>query len=254
MKLKIGEQLYSLRHQCETLEDLSATLKELRRIGYRYVQLTSICPCESSELKAVLEGSDILAPVCHANVPNLLEDPKTEIAFYDAVGCHEIGIGAVPKDLRVSTEGIKSFLKALEPTLEIMKDRGQRLHYHNHAHDFSRLEDGSRVIDYILDDDRFSVLADVYWLHMAGYNEVDLLRSLKGKCTVVHFKDWELDKNTPRYAPIGRGNLDWDGIYNVCNEIGVEYAFVEQDKTFDDEPEMDCARLSYEFMHKKGWM
>ena len=252
--MKIGQQLYSFHKECETEEALAQTLKTVRKIGYEYVQLSGICECEAKTLDSMLKETGLKGPVCHANTQQLIDDPKSVIAYYDSVGCHEIGIGSMPVDYRYTVEGVKAFLKDITPAIDILKDSGRVLHYHNHAFDLAKMDDGSCHIDHLLEKDGIFLLADTYWVHMGGYNEVEYLRSIKGKCTIVHFKDWELDKNTPRFAPVGRGNLDWDGIYKVCEEIGVEYAFVEQDKTFDDETPTQCATISFNNMKAKGWL
>ena len=54
-----------------------------------------------------------------------------------------------------------------------------------------------------------------------------------------------------RYAPVGYGNLDWDNIIAACEEVGVEYALVEQDMCYDENP-FDCLRKSYNFLKEKG--
>ena len=49
-------------------------------------------------------------------------------------------------------------------------------------------------------------------------------------------------------APVGEGNLDWDGIIPACVAAGVEWYAVEQDDYLSDP--FDCLRSSYEYLAK----
>lgn len=252
--MKIGHQLYSVRELCRTPDALAATLRRIGEIGYRYVQLSGICACEPEFLKAALEGNGLEAVVCHADFRAMREDPEALVSYYEKVGCSNIGLGSMPDNYRGSVQGYDTFIRELSPMLDVMRERGKQLYYHNHAFDLKKLEDGSCILDRLAQDERFSLLLDTYWLHMGGHDEVADIRRFAGRCNIIHFKDWELDDNIPRFAPILRGNLNWDGIYDACRDIGVEYAFVEQDTAFDGETPLECAEISFRNMKAMGWM
>lgn len=252
--MKIGHQLYSVRELCRTPDALADTLRRIGEIGYKYVQLSGICACEPEFLKAALEENGLEAIVCHADFGAMRDNPGELVSYYEKVGCPNIGLGSMPDSYRGSVEGYDAFIRAIEPMLQVMGERGKQLFYHNHAFDLKKLEDGSCILGRLMQDERFSLLLDTYWLHMGGCDEVAAIRRAAGRCRIIHFKDWELDDNTPRYAPILRGNLDWDGIYSACLDIGVEYAFVEQDNAYDGETPLECAGISFLNMKNKGWM
>lgn len=251
--MKIGHQLYSVRELCQTPDALAATLGKIHEIGYRYVQLSGICACEPEFLRAALEENGLRAVVCHADFRAMCEDPEALVSYYDRVGCPNIGIGSMPDRFRGSAEGYDAFIRALAPMLDVMRGRSKQLYYHNHAFDLKKFADGSSILSRLAADDRFSLLLDTYWLHMGGIDEAEAIRGFAGRCNIIHFKDWELNDNTPRFAPILRGNLDWDKIYSACLDIGVEYAFVEQDTAYDGETPLECAAISFNNMKALGW-
>ena len=93
---------------------------------------------------------------------------------------------------------------------------------------------------------------DLYWIKEAGLDPVTMLNELKGRTPVVHFKDMRvMEDGTHRYAPIGTGILDWDPIIKTCLDNGVEYAMVEQDNCYEDDP-FECLKKSYDFLASKG--
>ena len=42
--MEIGAQFYTVREQCQNLEDFALTLKQVADIGYRNVQISGTCP------------------------------------------------------------------------------------------------------------------------------------------------------------------------------------------------------------------
>ena len=67
----------------------------------------------------------------------------------------------------------------------------------------------------------------------------------------IHFKDLKIKDNTPKYAEIGQGNLEWDEIIEACEYANVEFALVEQD-TCEGDP-FDSLKISYDYLSKKGF-
>jgi len=52
-------------------------------------------------------------------------------------------------------------------------------------------------------------------------------------------------------APVGKGVLDFEAITTVAQELGVEYALVEQDNCYGEDP-FDCLRQSYNYLASLG--
>jgi sugar phosphate isomerase/epimerase len=73
-----------------------------------------------------------------------------------------------------------------------------------------------------------------------------VLESLKGRVRILHLKDMKRTADGPTFAEIGQGNLNWQGILDVANAIGVRHCIVEQDQC-DGDP-LDSIRMSYEYL------
>ena len=54
-----------------------------------------------------------------------------------------------------------------------------------------------------------------------------------------------------RYAPVGTGELDFEKIIKTSLDLGVEYAFVEQDDCYGEDPFV-CLKKSYDYLTKMG--
>ena len=55
-----------------------------------------------------------------------------------------------------------------------------------------------------------------------------------------------------RFAEIGQGNLNWDGIFCEAEDAGVEHLLVEQDNCYDRDP-FESLAISYNFLKENGF-
>ena len=67
---------------------------------------------------------------------------------------------------------------------------------------------------------------------------------------VVHFKDMKPPAPSG-VTEIGNGNLDWPKIMAACDEIGVKYAFIEQDNAVESDP-LNCMKISHDYLAPLG--
>ena len=56
---RLAAQLYTVREFAQTPQDLAASLKKIRAIGYTAVQVSGIGPIPHADVKAMLEGRGI---------------------------------------------------------------------------------------------------------------------------------------------------------------------------------------------------
>ena len=92
---------------------------------------------------------------------------------------------------------------------------------------------------------------DVAWMQAGGASPVAWIGRLAGRIPAIHLKDYTWEAGGPRFCELGRGNLDWDGIFTALNEAQVPIWIVEQD---DPVPERDIfasVALSLEFLHQR---
>jgi len=120
---------------------------------------------------------------------------------------------------------------------------------------FSASIDGKNIMDYILEtaNENFKLMVDVYWLSYAGINPVKFLRKYKDMVGGVHYKDLKIVDNAPQMCEVGEGNLDWEEICAVCDEIKPRYIYVEQDRYWTDDDPIKALEISYNNLKKLGY-
>ena len=78
--MEIGAQFYTVREQCQNLEDFALTLKKVADIGYRNVQISGTCPYPAQWLKEQLDRNGLKCVLTHIPVPRLTGELDQVIA------------------------------------------------------------------------------------------------------------------------------------------------------------------------------
>ena len=89
-------------------------------------------------------------------------------------------------------------------------------------------------------DDLFLEL-DLGWAWTAGVDPVTLLRRARGRCPLVHVKDFASAEGR-EFRPVGEGAIDYGRILPAAVDAGVEWLLVEQDET--DGPALEAVERS----------
>lgn len=253
--MQIGVQFYTLRDQCKTLEDFNNSLAKVADIGYKYVQISGVCPYEPQWLKEQLDKNGLKCVITHTPFERMRDETKAVITDHDIFGCDLIGIGSGPNMLKELAD-INQIIDLAHTAGKKMHAAGKKLMYHHHSPEFSRdYPDGLTRLEYLLANttaDELGITYDTYWAQVGGVDVAAYLRRLKGRTPCIHLKDLVLCDWEQRMAPVGNGNLNWDAILAAAEECGVEYALVEQDLTYGEDP-FECLKKSYEFLKTKGY-
>ncbi len=101
--------------------------------------------------------------------------------------------------------------------------------YHNHQSEFTEVE-GISAFDYVLsntDKKKVFMELDLAWATAAGKDPVALFKQYPNRFPLWHVKD--LDKDTGKPCPVGKGKVNFKHIYANSQLSGVKHTFIEQD-------------------------
>ena len=267
--MKVGIQLYSVRNHMA--EDPIATIKEVAKAGYKYIEVANHNALEDSgvgfgvtagELKKIMEDTGI--SIFSAHIFPLDPDNMTPILEYH----QEIGTKYFVQPMDFYKDADETLRKAeiLNRVGERCKEYGMQLLYHNHFHEFQQF-DGKTIYDMLLentDPELVKVELDTYWTLRGRQDPVELLRRLGKRVCLVHQKDFtkgyeqemdlissveaghdyvdmvrfNRDVRPETFTEIGTGIIDIQSIIDTANECcGSEYIVLEQDYSQHDEIE-----------------
>ena len=91
---------------------------------------------------------------------------------------------------------------------------------------------------------------DLYWVTKAGVDPVELFKKYPGRFKIWHVKDMD---DQGRFAPVGKGKIDFGRILKNAKLSGMKYYIVEQDQMFDGMDPLEAIRWSREGLKKYGF-
>ncbi|MBQ6823502.1 MAG: sugar phosphate isomerase/epimerase [Clostridia bacterium] len=253
--MKIGAQMFTIREFCKTPEGTIESLEKLADIGYRYVQYSGCGPMDKKLLRNTCDRLGIQIVITHSPYERILDDIDRLIEEHDILGCDYIGLGSMPSYARNELAGLDAFLKVMERPIEKILASGKRFGYHNHAFEFKKMKD-KLIFDRLLEhypSDRLGIILDTYWVQQGGGDIYQWIDKTNGRLYCVHLKDQGVgDDNKATMKPIGEGNLNFPAILPAFEKAGAEYAFVEQDKCYDEDP-FECLARSFNYLKSIGY-
>lgn len=254
--MKIGAQMFTIREFCKTPEDTIQSLEKLAEIGYRYVQYSGCGPMDPQLLRDTCDRLEIQIVITHSPYDRIINDTEQLIREHDILGCDYIGLGSMPAYARKDRAGLEAFLSVIQAPAEKIRAAGKRFGYHNHAMEFRKME-GQLIFDRILEKlpaDMLGIILDTYWVQQGGADIYQWIQKTAGRLTCVHLKDQAVaeDGKTPLMASVGEGNLNFPAIIPAFEQAGAEYAFVEQDQCYEEDP-FTCLARSFQYLKSLGY-
>jgi sugar phosphate isomerase/epimerase len=244
---QIAAQLYTCRDILKTPAEIATTLRRLREIGYQAVQLSGLGPIEDEELLRILDGEGLVCCATHESGKKIINDPQWVVERLKKFRCRATAY-PFPEDVDLNDlSSVEGLIAKLESSASILSASGLVLSYHNHHHEFRKLE-GRTIFERIFDGaPHLQGELDTYWVQYGGGNPVDWCERLAGRLPVIHLKDYAVNKdNQPTYTEIGAGNLDFKHIVAAAEKSGCNWFIVEQD-TCPGDP-VDSLAQSYRYL------
>jgi sugar phosphate isomerase/epimerase len=244
MSIPISIQLYTLRD--ETEKDFIGTLEKVAAIGYKGVEFAGYGGLSAVELKNSLDRLGLKASGSHVPADLLISSLEEVLEYNIAIGNKYI---ICPWDKFESKEELLEKAAFYSRVAERCREKGLQFCYHNHDHEFAKI-DGEYILDTIFnetDPDLVQAELDMYWVSYAGVNTVEYLRKYSGRCPLVHFKDME-DSEDRIYTEVGNGILDFNSIAQIAEKGGAQWFVVELDNC--KRPSLESVAISFENLKK----
>ena len=248
--MQIGAQFYTVRNQCQTLDDFALTLRKVADIGYKTVQISGTCPYEAQWLREQLDANGLRCVLTHIPVPRLTGELEQVIADHHVFGCENIGLGWYAFN---ETDTYEAFMATYPAIARKIREGGRYFMYHNHDQEFKRTPDGRQIIlerlaEAIPAADMGFTL-DTFWVQAGGGDPAQWIANLAGRVPVIHLKDYAYGR---KMAVVGEGNINFDRVFAKAEESGTQFMLVEQDDCNGEDP-IECLRRSYQYLTSCGF-
>ncbi|MBQ2966857.1 MAG: sugar phosphate isomerase/epimerase [Clostridia bacterium] len=257
--MKIGLQMYTMRNQTKTQQDYIETIKKIHEIGYRHLQITTPPFFTVEEHKALLDKYEMTADSVFLPFTQIEANIEKAVADAAIYGVDALRTDSIPQELRGSAEGYRTFAKEANRIGALCREKGLKFVYHFHAFEFINF-DGIRGIDILLnetDPENVYFMPDVFWLTNAGTEASRSLLMFKDRAFMMHVKDYAIRQLEGKiesvpffFAPVGTGNLYWEGIIKSAKDMHMKYLIVEQDECEGDV--FEAIKTSFNALQKMG--
>jgi len=228
---RIGVQLYTIRDALTN--DLDGSLARVASIGYQEVELAGYRSHSVAEFRAALDRHGLSAPSTHIAMERVRDDLPRVLDEAHQLG-HKFVICPNISDEKAGLDGYRKAADVLNHAGEIAGRSGISIGYHNHESELVPI-DGVRPYDVILDRTDPKLVAmemDIFWLVKGGGDPLAYFRKYPGRFRMVHVKDMD-GSAAKTMVDVGKGVIDWKGIFAQSREAGIEHYFVEHDNARD---------------------
>ncbi|WP_077154718.1 sugar phosphate isomerase/epimerase family protein [Bacteroides bouchesdurhonensis] len=236
-KKDVTIQLYSVRDLIKEGSDFNALLKKLAQMGYSSVEAANyndgkFYGLTPEDFKKAVEdaGMTVLSSHCSRGLSDqeLASGDFSEslkwwdqcIAAHKAAGMKYIvtpwlGVPKTVKDLQTYCNYFNEIGKRC-------KENGMLYGYHNHAHEFEKVEGKEVMYNYMLENtnpDYVFFQMDVYWVVRGQNSPVDYFKKYPGRFKILHIKD---DRELGQSGMVG-----FDAIFKNAATAGVQNIVAE---------------------------
>lgn len=247
-KKEIAIQLYSVRdrigsyvNQTDKYDtDYATILKELAEMGYTGIEAAGYSDGNfynrtpqdfKKDVEAV--GLEVLSSHCTKPLTDeeLASGNFTEsLKWWDqCIAAHkEAGMTYIVTpwlEIPQTVKDLKTYCDYYNEIGKRCKQHGIKYGYHNHAHEFQKVEDKVVMMDYMIENtnpEYVFIEMDVYWVVMGKNSPVDYFNKYPGRFKVLHIKD---------HREIGQsGMVGFDAIFKNAEVAGVKHIVVEVEK------------------------
>ena len=230
---QLGVQLFTIRDSMKDEKQIDESFARLRELGYTQAH-TAGCTIDKAKFAELAKKHGIEIIGTHIGFEEIQNDPEGVMEFHKLWGTTNIGIGGMPGFARESEEALQKFIKDFNDCGAMLHKHGFKLTYHNHSFEFSKLGKHTMMEQLAdgLDPECTSFVLDTYWVQHGGGDVRAWMEKLAGRIDILHLKDMgiKLEGNAiPFITEILNGNLNFDGILETAQAIGVKYYVVEQD-------------------------
>jgi sugar phosphate isomerase/epimerase len=263
-KQYIGLQLYTVRDAMQ--QDPAGTLAKVAQLGYNSVESATYTGSqkfygmEPAAFAKVLKQNGLIMPSSHYVLGEAMNNGQPtqgtilhgwDKAVDDAAqaGAKYMVCAYLMDTERGSLDHYKQIAAHLNKAGERCKKAGIQLCYHNHDFEFAA-QNGQLPYDILLketDKQLLKMELDLYWATKAGHDPLALFKAHPGRFPLWHVKD--MDKTEKKdFTEVGNGVIDFKKIFAARQLAGLQYYFVEQDRTPGDP--FDSIKQSISYLKK----
>lgn len=235
-KKEVAFQMYSVRNLIgdpgKYAKNQAKVLSDLKKMGYTAVEAANygdgkLYGVTPEQFKADIEAAGLKVLSSHTT-RNLSNEELASRNFTDALKwwdeCIDAHKRAGCKYIVIPWSNVPGSVKDLQTMCDFYTEVGKRVNaagmklgYHNHSHEFQKVENKEVMLDYMIKHiapEYMFFQMDVYWVMRASASPVEYFQKYPGRWAMYHIKD---------HKEIGQsGMVGFDAIFKNYETAGME--------------------------------
>ena len=225
-KLPIALQLYSLREAAA--DNFIGVLETTAELGYDGVEFAGYGGLTGPALRDTLQQLALTPVSSHVGFDRLVNDFDEIVSYSKPLETRRLFVQPLSRQYVESVEGWRIFARE-------MTELGKRLAIMGYVSvtTITALSSislmGAMLLTSFRESDPNYVFAqiDLGWVLHAGVDPVKYLKQFKGRCPLVHVKDFDENK---KQVDVGCGCLDLHAVVEAAQAVGVECLIIETEE------------------------
>jgi sugar phosphate isomerase/epimerase len=235
--MPVGTQSWPVRELIG--QDFPGTMKKLAGVGYRRIEMCSpagykdlgfggLAKMKGSEVRRVIEDAGMGCESCHFGFTELKGSLDDRIAWSKEMGLKQMIVSTFAVPDTATLDDWRRACDEMNHLGERIGKAGLQAGYHNHDFEFRKYGDVLVYDDLMkhLDPKLVKMQFQVAVISL-GYKAQDFFTKFPGRFISMHCNDWSPAEK--KAVPIGKGVVDWKGVFTAAKKGGVKNYFVEVD-------------------------
>jgi len=236
--LPLGIQLYSVRQQLA--QDYEGTLAEVAKAGFTEVEAAGYYNHTAAEVKQAMQKAGLKCVSTHHPYGDLRKKFDELLAFDKELGvqymiCASPG-AKDPTQKTMTLDDWKWLADEFNKLGEKTKAAGITFGYHNHIHEFDKLDGGIPYMELLklTDPKKVTLELDCGWATVAGMNPIEIMKNHPNRISMLHVKDFTMapggGPEGAKVTELGQGTINYTPIFaQAAKTQKIRHAFVEQE-------------------------
>jgi sugar phosphate isomerase/epimerase len=269
----VGLQLYSIREEMK--KDPLASLKEVAKMGYTYVEHANYVDGKfygyaPKEFRKVLDDLGLKMVSGHTVFGKSHWD-STKKDFSDSwrklvddaaiLGQKYVVSPSMDETMRNNYDDFRGYMDIFNKCGELCNKQGMKFGYHNHSFEFAESLNGEKLFDIMMksmDPKKVVVQLDMGNLYNGGAIAIDVVKQYPGRFENLHVKD-EIEApagSREKYEStiIGEGIVNTKEVTDLATKIGGAQVYIIEQESYQGKTPMECVKKDLEIMKKWGYV
>ena len=233
----VGLQLYSLR--ADFAKDVPGTLKKVREMGFKYVELAGTYNLSPDKFKEALDANGLVAVAGHFPYERLRDDVQGVIREAKALGLGYAGCAWIPHQGDFDEKQCREAIAVFNKAGEALAKENLKFFYHTHGYEFQPYAGGT-LLDLMMSETKPNWVRyemDIFWIVHPGQDPVALLKKYGKRFELMHVKDLkkgvkgDLTGHTDvsNDVTLGTGQMDLPAILKAAKKAKIKWYFIEDE-------------------------